>query len=286
MNKRREYQGDVAAYKTPQKEDSCQKPIPANIVAENVVGHVRERTEVVTDKSFLSKKAETGIEGLQKKKHIQDEVAYSKAETKGKNMPLLSRFAGSIIDKVLILIIFVVGFTIISPYASSAKIGKYIGLFYAEPEVYEYIDKTEMNNYGTLNEGIAEYFQHGVRSEMGPPHIGSTLELDKSITFAFIILNMVFYILFESILSASPGKRMFKGIILDSADDKIGFSKAFARGLFGGALMVGTYILLHLVGGQTNIVVVIVFFLLLDLPVLFTKKSLLDLCTGTTYAKR
>ena len=29
-------------------------------------------------------------------------------------MPLLSRFAGSIIDKVLILIIFVVGFTIIS----------------------------------------------------------------------------------------------------------------------------------------------------------------------------
>ena len=143
-----------------------------------------------------------------------------------------------------------------------------------------------MNNYGTLNEGIAEYFQHGVRSEMGPPHIGSTLELDKSITFAFIILNMVFYILFESILSASPGKRMFKGIILDSADDKIGFSKAFARGLFGGALMAGTYILLHLVGGQTNIVVVIVFFLLLDLPVLFTKKSLLDLCTGTTYAKR
>ena len=40
MNKRREYQGDVAAYKTPQKEDSCQKPIPANIVAEDVVGHV------------------------------------------------------------------------------------------------------------------------------------------------------------------------------------------------------------------------------------------------------
>ena len=58
------------------------------------------------------------------------------------------------------------------------------------------------------------------------------------------------------------------------------------RGLCGGALMAGTYFLLHLQGGLTNTVVVVVFFLLLDLPVLFTKKSLLDLCTGTTYAKR
>jgi hypothetical protein len=79
---------------------------------------------------------------------------------------------------------------------------------------------------------------------------------------------------------------MLGGVILDSADDKISFGKALTRGLCGGALMAGTYFLLHLQGGLTNTVVVVVFFLLLDLPVLFTKKSLLDLCTGTTYAKR
>ncbi len=257
-NKRREYQEYVAAYKTQQIENLSQQSIPANNVIDNIVSRLFNK----------------------------DKRTYHKDEAKKQKMSLLSRFVASIIDKILILIIFVAGFTIISPYASSVKIGKYIGLFNAKLEVYEYIDKTEMKNYGKFSNEVSEYYQHGVRSEMGPPHIGSTLELDKSITFAFILLNMVFYILFESILSASPGKRMFKGIIFDSAGDEIGFSKAFTRGLCGGSLMGGTYFLLHLVGGLTNIVVVIVFFLLLDLPVLFTKKSLLDLCTGTTYAKR
>lgn len=284
--KREEYQRNDTAYKTPQKDDWCQVPIPTNIVTENVVSNVQEKAEFAIDDSHLSKEKNAGIEGQQQEEHIQDEVFCNGTETKWQKMPLLSRFIGSIIDKILILFIFVVGFAIISPYASSAKMGKYIGLFYAKLEVYEYIDKTEMNNYGTYNKDVAEYFQHGVRSEMEPPHIGSTLELDKSITFAFIILNIVLYILFESVLSASPGKRIFKGVILDSADDKIGFSKALTRGLCGGALMGGTYFLLHLVGGQTNMVVVIVFFLLLDLPVLFMRKSLIDLFTGTTYAKR
>ena len=284
--KREECQGNVSAYITPQKEASYQKPISANVVAENVVSHVQEDTEEAIDKSLLSNEIDAGLDGQQQEEHIQEELACNEAKTKRKKMPLLSRFIGGIIDKLLILIIFVVGFTIISPYASTAKIGKYIGLFYAKLEVYEYIDKAEMNNNGTPNEEIAEYFQHGVRAEMEPPHIGSTLELDKSITFSFIILNIVFYIVFESILSASPGKWMLRGIILDNADDKIGFEKVLTRGLSGGALMVGTYFLLHLVYGLTNIVVVIVFFLLLDLPLLFTKKSLLDLCTGTAYAKR
>ena len=258
-SKRRERcQGNDLAYKTPQKEDSNQEPIPTNIVAEEFISNVQN----------------------------EDEIAYSGTETKKPKMSLLPRLIGSIFDKILILIIFVAGYAVISPYASSEKIGKYIGLFYAKPEVYDYIDRAEMNKHGTFNGEIAEYFQYGVRAEMEPPNIGSTLELDKSITFAFIILNMFFYILFESVLSASPGKRILKGIILDSADDKIGFSKALTRGLCGGALMGGTYFLLHLAGGQTNIVVVIVFFLLLDLPVLFTKRSLLDLCTGTSYAKR
>ena len=33
----------------------------------------------------------------------------------------------------------------------------------------------------------------------------------------------------------------------------------------------------------SNTVVVVIFFLAMDLPVLFTKRSLLDICTGTTY---
>ena len=93
------------------------------------------------------------------------------------------------------------------------------------------------------------------------------------------------YFLFESIISASPGKRMLGGVLLDNGDEKIDFSKALIRGLCGGALMAGTYYILHLAGMLSNTVVVVIFFLVMDLPVLFTKRSLLDICTGTTYSK-
>lgn len=222
----------------------------------------------------------------QQKAYSQDGNACKDSETGKKKMSLLLRFLGSLIDKVLILHIFVIGFTVIQPYASSVKLGKYIGLFDAKLEAYEYIDMAEIDKYDETTDDVSEYFQHGVKSEMAPPYLGFTLDLDKTITFAFIILNIVYYILSESLLSASPGKRMLRGVILDTVNDRIGFSKVLVRGLFLGALMTGIYCLLHLVGKQTNTVVVIVFFLILDLPVFFTKASLLDLCTGTFYAKR
>ena len=203
-----------------------------------------------------------------------------------KNMSLLSRLHGSIIDKFLILVFWGFGYIIISPSEAPGKLGKYFGLRNTPIEIYEYIDKSQMNNNGTYYEGISKGYQDLARLEMEPPHIGSTLELDINMTFSFILFNIVFYVLSEATLSASPGKRMLGGVIIEGIDEKIGISKAVIRGLCGGALMAGSYFFLHLQGGLTNTVVVIVFFLLLDLPVLFTKKSLLDLCTGTTYAKQ
>ena len=79
---------------------------------------------------------------------------------------------------------------------------------------------------------------------------------------------------------------MLGGVLLDSADDKIGFGKALLRAICGGVLMSGVYFLFHFLMGLSNYVVIFVFFLLLDLPVFFTKRSLIDICTGTTYAKR
>ena len=200
-------------------------------------------------------------------------------------MPLFQRFLGSLIDKVLLVIIFAVGYTIISPYGAPGKMGRYIGLLNSSPEIYEYIDRAAMNNYGTYQEGVSKGFQDLERDVNGPPHIGSTMEQDISITFSFIILNLLYYILFESILSASLGKRLLGGVLLDSTDYKIDFGIALLRGICGGFLMSGVYLLLHLQMGLSNYVVIFVFFLLLDLPVFFTKRSLLDICTCTTYVK-
>ena len=276
---------NISAYNTQNKEESIIEPVQISHDVEEMVIPEQRESEVVAAITIKGGK-DSNTDVLQQEVQPQEEASLTGAEEEVKKMPLLTRFVGSIIDKIFILIIFVVGFTAISPYGAPGKMGTYIGLRNTPLDLYEYIDKSQMNSYGTYYEGVSRGYQDLARLESNPPHIGSTLELDMSITFTFIFLNLLFYIIFESILSASPGKRMLGGVILDSADDKIGFGKALTRGLCGGALMAGTYFLLHLQGGLTNTVVVVVFFLLLDLPVLFTKKSLLDLCTGTTYAKR
>ncbi len=281
-----EYQGNISAYKAQQNEETIVEPVQISPIVKDVAIPEQQESEVDSEEADIKGESGSDTDVLQQKVQPQNEASLVETEKEVKKMPLLTRFVGSIIDKIFILIIFVVGFTAISPYGAPGKMGTYIGLRNTPLDLYEYIDKSQMNSYGTYNDGVSQYYQDMERLANDPPHIGSTLELDMSITFTFILLNLLFYIIFESILSASPGKRMLGGVILDSADDKISFGKALTRGLCGGALMAGTYFLLHLQGGLTNTVVVVVFFLLLDLPVLFTKKSLLDLCTGTTYAKR
>ena len=281
-----EYQGNISAYKAQQNEETIVEPVQISPIVKDVAIPEQQESEVDSEEADIKGKSGSDTDVLQQEVQPQNEASLVETEKEVKKMPLLTRFVGSIIDKIFILIIFVVGFTAISPDGAPGKMGTYIGLRNTPLDLYEYIDKSQMNSYGTYNDGVSQYYQDMERLANDPPHIGSTLELDMSITFTFILLNLLFYIIFESILSASPGKRMLGGVILDSADDKISFGKALTRGLCGGALMAGTYFLLHLQGGLTNTVVVVVFFLLLDLPVLFTKKSLLDLCTGTTYAKR
>lgn len=284
--KRDEYQANISAYKAQHKEETIVELVQISPVVEEVAALEQQEPKLTSEDTDIKEESGSDTDVLQQEVQPQNEASLVETEKEVKKMPLLTRFVGSIIDKIFILIIFVVGFTAISPYGAPGKMGTYIGLRNTPLDLYEYIDKSQMNSYGTYNDGVSQYYQDMERLANDPPHIGSTLELDMSITFTFILLNLLFYIIFESILSASPGKRMLGGVILDSADDKISFGKALTRGLCGGALMAGTYFLLHLQGGLTNTVVVVVFFLLLDLPVLFTKKSLLDLCTGTTYAKR
>lgn len=286
--KREDYQANISAYKAQPKEETIVEPVQISPVVKEVAIPEQQESEVVGGDVDIKGGRGSDADLLQQGVEIQsqDEAPLAETEEEVKKMPLLSRFVGSIIDKIFILIIFVAGFTAISPYGAPGKLGRYSGLLSVPVSNYEYIDKAAMNSYGTYYEGVSQYYQDRELLANDQPHIGSTLELDMSITFTFIFINLLFYIFFESILSASPGKRMLGGLILDSADDKIGFVKALIRGLCGGALMAGTYFLLHLQGGLTNTVVVIVFFLLLDLPVLFTKRSLLDICTGTSYAIR
>lgn len=201
-------------------------------------------------------------------------------------MPLFRRLIGSIIDKVLILFIFVAGYFVISPYAAPATLGTYVGLMNASPENYEYIDKAEMNRYGTYYNHIDKAYQDQVRLATAPPHIGSTMENDIRITVSFITISILYFLLFETLFSASLGKRVLGGVLLDNTNNKIGIRGAMSRVLSRGIILFLILCFFHYAGGKSIYYTIIAYYLIMDGPVFVTKRSLIDICTGTTYAKR
>ena len=87
---------------------------------------------------------------------LQEEIQYKSTtdeQTPGANEPrkmsLFRRFVGSIIDKVILISVFVIGYVIISPYEAPSKLGSYIGLLKTSPDAYEYIDKVKIYKYNS-----------------------------------------------------------------------------------------------------------------------------------------
>lgn len=201
-------------------------------------------------------------------------------------LSLPRRLFGSLLDKTIIIILFVVGSLAISPFGAPKKLGNYIGLLETSPFEYEYIDRVRMSNYGDFNPLISNYYQARERMVTEPPHLGSTKELDLNITLSFIILNLIYYILFEILLSASPGKYMVGGTLLNGKRKRIDIASVLMRGLVGAALMLLSVYGLHFFLGINYISVMIVFFVAMDISLFFTKKSLLDIISETFYAKK
>lgn len=289
--KKEECQVNISPCKKQEKVDLVADSVQISPVVEHDAISVQQGMEIVSEESTINGERDSDTHILQqevqsREEHIQDEMPLAETEAEVKKMPLFKRFLGSILDKVFILQVFVFGYIIISPYGASSNLGKYIGIRDIPPANYEWVDKAAINSYGTYYEGVSEGYQRNAQLANGRPHIGSTMELDMRITFSFIILNLVYYILCELLLSASLGKRIMDGVLLDNDNDIIDYNKVFVRGICGGIMMVGVYCIFHLLMGFTNHVVFYLFFFLMDIPVFFAKRSLLDLCTGTKYAKR
>ena len=118
-------------------------------VVEDVAAPEQQEPKVVSEETDIKEESGSDTVVLQQEVQPQNDASLAETEEEVKEMPLLTRFVGSIIDKILILIIFVVGFTAISPYGAPGKMGTYIGLRNTPLDLYEYIDKSQMNNYGT-----------------------------------------------------------------------------------------------------------------------------------------
>ena len=169
-------------------------------------------------------------------------------------MPLLKRLIASIIDHVAILILLVV-----------------IALFCMMVSPYE--------GPGTL--GVISAFL-----DISPKYLPEEfMQLDIYVTVFSIFIFIMYFGLAELRWKASLGKYLLKGILLDS--DKIIIKGTDAKRMFTRlGLYIGYALIFHFQMGLGYFPVIILYIILMSLPILFTKQSLLDLMTGTIYAKR
>lgn len=205
-----------------------------------------------------------------------------------KSMSLFRRLLGSVIDKVLILIIFVVAFTIINGESTATyRLGTYYSIGTNSPSSYEFIT---LNSLLVIDNGWPlKYFKESeddiLLKYKDEDIVGMVRSFDLTITFAFIFLNILYYLLSEIFLAASVGKRIMGGQIRDDLlEDRINTSDAFKRAIIGGVLMafaVGLRFLLDI----NYIIVIIAFFLIIDIFVIFKRKSLIDILSKVTYVE-
>ncbi len=205
-----------------------------------------------------------------------------------KSMSLFRRLLGSVIDKVLILIIFVVAFTIINGESTATyRLGTYYSIGTNSPSSYEFIT---LNSLLVIDNGWSlKYFKESeddiLLKYKDEDIVGMVRSFDLTITFAFIFLNILYYLLSEIFLAASVGKRIMGGQIRDDLlEDRINTSDAFKRAIIGGVLMafaVGLRFLLDI----NYIIVIIAFFLIIDIFVIFKRKSLIDILSKVTYVE-
>lgn len=109
---------------------------------------------------------------------------------------------------------------------------------------------------------------------------------DRYMAGLFIIINLLYYTICESCFKASFGKMVLLCHIVNERKELANAYNIFLRQVCFAALMVIAVYFMHFFMGMTYYSVIILYFLALDVPVFFTRQSLIDLCTGTVYVER
>ena len=173
-------------------------------------------------------------------------------------MNIFKRFIGSLLDKIILIFLFGFLLVFILPFS-----GETLGIFLG----------------AVLNEPTSSY----PWTEAAANNVYSLEEIDHEIVYSFTILNMLYYFICESAFKASPGKYIMGGRCVDIFDNKVDMGLSLRRAT---ALGIFIFIAIQFRAFVTIIsytTTIIIFFLIIDIPVLFRKRSLIDIVTGTYY---
>ena len=199
-------------------------------------------------------------------------------------MPLFKRFVGSLIDKLIVLIVFVVVFSVIDSHATGKIMYYILNLMKASPFLYQFASVVDASyvHFGFYMPSVEEYFQKWYSPDM---YEGMVKAFDLKMTFCFILLNIIYYLACEIWLKASFGKYAMGGILVDNFDDKITINDIFVRACTGAFLM-SFFVGIRFLFDTNYYWVILFFFLFVDIPVLINNKSMIDKAGRVRYVKR
>lgn len=175
-----------------------------------------------------------------------------------KTMNLLKRGVGSIIDKLIIIIAFVVIlFLFLGPYGFPKMLGTYVALMGFTPDSYPHLQQYS-------------------------PYL-----IDFQITTVFVLLNIVYCFLSEYFFKTTLGKYMLGGVLVDKNQINIDTARIAKRCSILAIMMLAAIIVRWLFN-TTYWTVIILFFLINELPVLLmnTHQSMIDFVSSTFLVMR
>lgn len=168
-------------------------------------------------------------------------------------MNLVKRGLGSIIDKVIIIVAFVlVSFLLFGMYGMPGMLGTYVACMGFTPDEYSHLEQY------------------------------SPYSLDFQVTALFVVLNIIYFFVSECFLKATVGKYMLGGIMVDANEKNIDTAK-IAKRCSMLTLMMLIAIMIRWMFNTTYWTVIIIFFLVNDLPVLLmnSRQSMVDFLSST-----
>ena len=205
------------------------------------------------------------------------------------NLSLWKRFIASILDKVCIIILWVVllNYVAYTPYTASGKLGTYSYLITIPPSNYEYIDIGNKNRQGVSENkyGVSEGYQALQELDLASMKPETTKDTDIKITFWFILANLIYFMLGELLCGASFFKRIFGGVIVEDDGSECEKSRLLVRN-FAFGIILTLCVLIHFLLNISYLLIVIAFFVMFEFPLFRNRQNCLDKLFGHYLVKK
>lgn len=202
-------------------------------------------------------------------------------------MPLFKRFVGSLIDKVFLLAIFLAVFAI-TDSSFITKLILYLKFAEVSPSDYSLgtLSALASIEYGYYSDNFSPELMERITNWYDNLDISDYLKrFDLKITFSFILLNIIYYLACEFKLKASFGKFLLGGVLIDNFGDKISMNDILIRA-FSAAVLMTLFVGLRFLFDTNYFWIILLFFFVIDIPIFFNAKSLIDIFARVKYVKR